>query len=37
MVSIESVKNALYKSWSLESSSKWTRENPALGQCGVTA
>lgn len=37
MVSIESVRNALYKSWSLESSSKWTRENPAIGQCGVTA
>lgn len=23
--------------WSNESSSKWTAENPALGQCGVTA
>ena len=37
MLSIESVRNVLYKSWSLESSSKWTRENPAKGQCGVTA
>lgn len=23
--------------WSLESSSKWTPDNPAKGQCGVTA
>jgi hypothetical protein len=37
MVSIENVRDALYKSWSLESSSKWTRENPANGQCGVTS
>jgi len=28
---------ALVKSWSLASSTKWTAENPALGQCGVTA
>ncbi|OLO26574.1 hypothetical protein BTA37_27635 [Priestia megaterium] len=37
MVSIENVRDALYKSWSLESSSKWMRKNPAIGQCGVTA
>lgn len=28
---------ALLNSWSLNSSSKWTPENPAKGQCGVTA
>ncbi|MBJ8103050.1 MULTISPECIES: YunG family protein [Bacillus cereus group] len=27
---------ALVKSWSIETSSKWTIENPAKGQCGVT-
>ncbi|MGG1217278.1 hypothetical protein ABE236_07325 [Priestia endophytica] len=37
MVSIKNVRDALYKSWSTESSSKWTRENPANGQCGVTS
>lgn len=34
---IKEIKNALYKSWSLKSSSKWSKENPASGQCGVTA
>ncbi|HDV8359540.1 hypothetical protein FC695_06610 [Bacillus cereus] len=28
---------ALIKSWSIETSSKWKIENPAKGQCGVTA
>lgn len=28
---------ALIRSWSIETSSKWTNENPAKGQCGVTA
>ncbi|WHY30948.1 YunG family protein [Bacillus wiedmannii] len=28
---------ALIRSWSIETSSKWTSENPAKGQCGVTA
>ncbi|PED55927.1 hypothetical protein COD75_25130 [Bacillus anthracis] len=28
---------ALIRSWSIETSSKWTIENPAKGQCGVTA
>lgn len=28
---------ALTDSWSLESSSKWSIDNPAKGQCGVTA
>jgi len=29
--------NILYKCWSIHSSSKWTLENPAKGQCGVTS
>ncbi|MEK3817544.1 hypothetical protein MKY20_00090 [Cytobacillus sp. FSL W8-0315] len=33
---IEKIMNALSKSWSLESSSKWSKYNPAKGQCGVT-
>ncbi|PCI88706.1 MAG: hypothetical protein COB24_01710 [Hyphomicrobiales bacterium] len=28
---------ALLNSWSLESSSLWTEENPAAGHCGATA
>ncbi|MBE5105154.1 hypothetical protein IGI01_07580 [Bacillus thuringiensis] len=28
---------ALIKSWSIKPSSKWTIENPAKGQCSVTA
>lgn len=31
------VKSLLKKCWSRESSSLWTVENPARGQCGVTA
>ena len=27
----------LKKSWSLKTSSKWTSDNPAEGQCGVTS
>ena len=27
----------LRRSWSIETSSRWTRDNPASGQCGVTA
>ncbi|MBO1578641.1 hypothetical protein [Bacillus sp. XF8] len=34
---IAQVHEVLIKSWSLETSSKWTIENPAKGQCGVTA
>ena len=34
---IEQIMNALYKSWSSDSSSKWSQDNPAKGQCGVTA
>jgi hypothetical protein len=33
----EKLLNALFKSWSLESSSKWSEDTPAKGQCGVTA
>ncbi|PEP59237.1 MULTISPECIES: YunG family protein [Bacillus] len=33
---IEKIMNALSKSWSLKSSSKWSKDNPAKGQCGVT-
>lgn len=31
------ITDALLQSWSLRSSSKWTKDNPAKGQCGVTA
>lgn len=33
---IEQLTNALSKAWSLQTSSKWSAENPAKGQCGVT-
>ena len=33
----ERVAAALQKSWSLETSGKWKADNPACGQCGVTA
>lgn len=33
----ERIKKVLFQSWSLQSSSKWSAENPAKGQCGVTA
>ncbi|TYS58096.1 hypothetical protein FZC74_13975 [Sutcliffiella horikoshii] len=31
------MQEALIKSWSINSSSKWTEDNPGRGQCGVTA
>lgn len=34
---IERIANALCKSWSAESSTKWSKDNPTAGQCGVTA
>ncbi|MGX1194579.1 YunG family protein [Metabacillus sp. SLBN-84] len=37
MMSLQFLHRALLNSWSLNSSSKWTPENPAKGQCGVTA
>ena len=33
---VNEIMDALSKSWSLESSSKWSENNPAKGQCGVT-
>jgi hypothetical protein len=34
---IEKLQYALKDSWSLKSSSKWSINNPASGQCGVTS
>ena len=34
---IEELRAALFLSWSNQSSTLWKAENPALGQCGVTA
>ncbi|MGD6879631.1 YunG family protein [Bacillus infantis] len=34
---IVTLQKALLVSWSIHSSSKWTKEKPAKGQCGVTA
>lgn len=34
---IERLHSILPECWSIHSSSKWTRENPARGQCSVTA
>lgn len=34
---LEKIENMLIKCWSLKTSSKWTRENPYKGQCGVTS
>jgi hypothetical protein len=31
------VRQLLLKCWSTQSSTKWTKENPAKGQCAVTA
>jgi len=33
----ETVLKRFQRAWSAESSSLWTKENPARGQCGVTA
>jgi hypothetical protein len=37
MIDRERVLRALRKSWSHETSTKWSAPNPALGQCSVTA
>ena len=37
MINEEIILEVLKKFWSLESSSVWTEENPAKGQCGVTS
>lgn len=34
---IDEIKMSLLHSWSIQTSSKWTRANPAKGQCSVTA
>ncbi|MCA1054005.1 hypothetical protein LCM10_03315 [Rossellomorea aquimaris] len=34
---VERLYKSLIQSWSIHSSSKWTQETPAKGQCGVTA
>ncbi|WP_102271686.1 YunG family protein [Cytobacillus massiliigabonensis] len=36
-VEIECLKQTLLLSWSIQSSTKWSVDNPAKGQCGVTA
>jgi len=36
-IQTDRIHKALSFSWSLESSSKWSIENPAMGQCGVTS
>jgi len=33
----QAFQSILYKCWSIDSSSKWTLDNPANGQCSVTA
>lgn len=33
----EEVQRALFKAWSLSTASQWTADNPAAGQCNVTA
>ena len=33
----DEVQSALRKAWSLSTSGKWTADNPAAGQCNVTA
>ncbi|AZO11577.1 MULTISPECIES: hypothetical protein [unclassified Mesorhizobium] len=34
---IEALRSALQNAWSVETSSKWLPENPAKGQCSVSA
>ncbi|MGK0701282.1 YunG family protein [Priestia flexa] len=36
-IDIVSLFSVFTRAWSLHSSSKWTKENPAKGQCGVTS
>jgi hypothetical protein len=33
----DAVQSALFKAWSLSTASQWTADNPAAGQCNVTA
>ncbi|MBM7621156.1 hypothetical protein JOC95_003029 [Bacillus tianshenii] len=34
---MKKLSDALFASWSTDSSTKWTENNPAKGQCGVSA
>jgi hypothetical protein len=34
---IERLQEIFFRAWSIQSSTKWIQENPARGQCGVTA
>lgn len=34
---IITLSKVLFKAWSIKTSSKWIKQNPAKGQCGVTA
>ncbi|WP_188129367.1 hypothetical protein [Rhizobium sp. RU20A] len=36
-VTIEEMRSILLRAWSIETSSLWRLDNPACGQCGVTA
>ena len=36
-INVAAVKDLLLRCWSKKTSSLWTAENPARGQCGVTA
>ncbi|WP_421617740.1 YunG family protein [Brevibacillus sp. TJ4] len=36
-IQTERLKTMFFQSWSIQSSSLWTPENPAKGQCGVTS
>jgi hypothetical protein len=33
----DEIESVLFKAWSLSTSSQWTADNPAAGQCNVTA
>jgi xanthine dehydrogenase iron-sulfur cluster and FAD-binding subunit A len=37
MIDEKFITEVLLECWSIKSSSLWTKENPAKGQCGVTA
>ena len=37
MLDLAALQSALEQSWSIETSSKWLPDNPARGQCSVTA
>ncbi|NLP51199.1 hypothetical protein HC179_10835 [Bacillus sp. RO1] len=37
MINEKNLIDVLFESWSITTSSKWSPENPAKGQCGVTS